>query len=121
MTKLPSGRPSFPQHPTGVVQLVLGKNYRHALRWLLVRQKRDMSPDQTWDETFQAVADIEAASKRKVAWQTIEGTESAKGRSAERVESAKKAGKANKFFISDWPPDMIPDTALRGAKKTPRF
>ena len=114
MTKLPSGRPSFPQHPTGVVQLVLGKNYRHALRWLLVRQKRDMSPDQTWDETFQAVADMEAASKRKVAWQTIEG-------SYKKVESAKKAGKANKFFISDWPPDMIPDTALRGAKKTPRF
>ena len=105
MTKLPAGRPSFPQHPTGVVQLLPGKNYKHALRWLLVRQQRDMSPDQFWEETFQAVANMEQASKRKVAWQTIES-------SYKKVESAKKSGKANQFFISDWPPDTIPDTAL---------
>jgi hypothetical protein len=108
MTKLPPGRASFPQHPIGVVQLLPGPNHKHALRWLLVRQQRDMSPEQTWEDTFQAVADMEDASKRKVAWPTIES-------SYRKVERAIKAGKRDEFFITDWPPD------ISKAKKPSRY
>lgn len=111
MTK-PPGRASFPQHPTGTIKLLEGKNYKHALRWLLVRQQRDMSPEQTWEDTFQAVADMEDASKRKVAWQTVES-------SYKKVERAIKAGEGDQFFISDWPPDTTKD--IPGVKKTSRY
>ena len=111
MTKLPPGRPSFPYHPTGFVKILEGKNQKHTLRWLMVRQQRDICPEQTWEETFQAVADMESTSKRNVAWSTIES-------SFRKVESAIKNGEGHKFFISDWPPD----TEIRvGAKKTPRY
>ena len=109
MTKLPPGRPSFPYHPTGFVKILEGKNQKHTLRWLMVRQQRDICPEQTWEETFQAVADMESTSKRNVAWPTIES-------SFRKVESAIKNGEGHKFFISDWPPD----TEIRvGAKKRP--
>jgi hypothetical protein len=107
MTKLPPGRACFPQHPTGAVKLLEEKNYKHAWRWLLVRQLRDMTPDMTWENTFKAVAEVEAAFRRDVAWQTIEG-------SYKKVESAIKARNGRQFFISDWPPD-------EGAKNPPRF
>jgi hypothetical protein len=110
---LPPGRVSFPQHPTGVVRLLRGRNHKHARRWISVRQQRDESPNQTWEETFQAVADMEDKSKRSVAWATIES-------SYKKVETAIKAGKSSQFFISDWPRDSIPDSVLK-ARKTRRY
>jgi hypothetical protein len=50
----------------------------------------------TWEDTFNAVAKAEAASKRSRAWQTIES-------SYKKVESAIKAGNEADFFMSDLP------------------
>jgi hypothetical protein len=72
----------------------------------MVRQQRELCPHQTWEKTFQDVATMEGASKRSIAWPTIES-------SYKKVELAIKAGKSNQFFISDWPPD-------NWTKKTPR-
>jgi hypothetical protein len=90
-TRPPPGRASLPGHPTGVFKLLTGKNFKHTWRWLQVRQLREMSPDMTWEDTFNAVAKAEAASKRSVAWQTVES-------SYKKVENAIKAGNEADFL-----------------------
>jgi hypothetical protein len=113
MTKSPPGRASFPGHPTGVFKLLPGKNFKHTWRWLQVRQLREMSPDMTWEDTFNAVAKAEEASKRSVAWQTVES-------SYKKVENAIKAGNEADFFMSDVPVGPRRLVTPQGVKKLPR-